>query len=59
MVMAKVQEKFRIPRLRKTIEKIISRFHRCKKFCAFPPGLLPYCRTEQSTPLNVFVVDFL
>ena len=63
MVMAKVREKYWVPRLRKLAKKVISSCYGCKKFRAPPAnapptGLLPKCRTEQSTPFAVIGVDF-
>ena len=63
MVMAKVREKYSVPRLRKLAKKVISSCYGCKKFRARPAnapptGLLPKCRTEQSTPFAVIGVDF-
>jgi hypothetical protein len=74
MVMAKVREKYWVPRLRKLAKKVISSCYGCKKFRARPAnapptgptgllstgptGLLPKCRTEQSTPFAVIGVDF-
>ena len=63
IVMAKVRERYWVPRLRKLVKKIISNCWECKRFRAQPasapaPGLLPKCRTTQSNPFDVIGVDF-
>lgn len=63
MVMAKVRERYWIPRLRKLAKIVILTCYGCKRFRARPadtppPGRLPRCRTEQSTPFAVIGVDF-
>ena len=63
LVMAKVRERYWIPRLRRLAKKVISDCWGCKKFRAVPaqtppPGPLPKARTEKSTPFNVIGVDF-
>ena len=63
LVMAKVREKYWVPRLRRLAKKIITGCYGCKRFRSIlekppPPGLLPKTRTEQSAPFSVIGVDF-
>ena len=63
LTMAKVREKYWVPRLRKLAKKILRKCWGCKKFQAVavkcpPPGFLPRARTEGTTPFNVIGVDF-
>lgn len=63
LVMAKIREKYWVPRLRKLAKKVITDCWGCKKFQAIavktpPPGPLPKTRTKQSTPFDVIGVDF-
>lgn len=63
LTMAKVREKFWIPRLRKLAKKTVQKCSGCKRFQAVavnnpPPGPLPIERTEGTTPYNVIGVDF-
>ena len=63
LVMAKIYERYWIPRIRRLAKKVICDCWGCKKFRAVPvqtppPGPLPKVRTEQSTPFNVIGVDF-
>ena len=63
LTMAKVREKYWVPRLRKFAKKILRKCWGCKKFQAVvvkcpPPGFLPRARTEGTTPFNVIGVDF-
>ena len=63
LTMAKVRERFWIPRLRQRMRKVIKVCHGCTRFHALslqvpPPGLLPKDRTEDSAPFNVIGVDF-
>ena len=61
--MAKVREKFWVPRLRKLVRSILKSCWGCKRFRAIPaqsppPGLLLRERTEGNTPFSVIGVDF-
>jgi hypothetical protein len=61
--MAKVREKFWIPRLRRLAERALKKCWGCKRFYTVslrspPAGLLPKDRTEWDTPFNVIGVDF-
>ena len=63
LTMAKVREKYWVPRLRRLTKKVIKKCFGCKRFRAVaakcpPPGLLPRTRTEGATPFNVIGVDF-
>lgn len=63
LTMAKVRERFWIPRLRQLVRKVIKVCHGCKRFHALalqvpPPGLLPKDRTEGNAPFNVIGLDF-
>ena len=63
LTMAKVRERFWVPRLRKLVKSILKSCWGCKRFRAIPaqsppPGLLPRERTEGNTPFNVIGVDF-
>ena len=60
--MAKVREKFWIPRLRRLAKEVIRECYRCKRFQAValaapPPGLLPLEGTEGSTLFEIVGVD--
>ena len=61
--MAKVREKFWIPRLRRLAKRVLKKCWGCKRFYTVslrspPAGLLPKDRTEGDTPFNVIGVDF-
>jgi hypothetical protein len=61
--MAKVREKFWIPRLRKLAKRVLKKCWGCKRFYTVslrspPAGLLPKDRTEGDTPFNVIGLDF-
>ena len=63
LTMAKVRERFWIPRLCQLVRIVIKVCHGCKRFHALalqvpPPGLLPKDRTEGNAPFNVIGVDF-
>ncbi|XP_068675376.1 uncharacterized protein [Montipora foliosa] len=63
LTMARVREKFWIPRLRKLMKRIVRNCSGCKCFQAVafanpPPASLPRERTEGNTPFNVIGVDF-
>ena len=63
LTMAKIREKFWIPRLRRLVKKSRKGCTRCKKFMAKPyqapiPAQLPTTRTEGTTPYKVIGVDF-
>jgi len=63
LVMAKIRQKYWVPRLRRLAKRVISGCYGCKKFRAMsikppPPGFLPKTRTEQFTPFSVIGVDF-
>ena len=58
LTMAKVREKFWIPRLRRLAKEVIRECYRCKRFQAValaapPPGLLPLEGTEGSTLFEI------
>ena len=61
--MAKVRERYWVPRLRRLVKKLRGSCHGCKRFRARayltpPPGNLPKTRTEGSRPFQVVGVDF-
>ena len=61
--MAKVREKYWVPRLRRLVKKLRGGCYGCKRFRAKayqtpPPGNLPKNRTEGSRPFQVIGVDF-
>ena len=63
MTMAKVRERYWIPKLRQVVKQVRSRCWGCKRFRvkafeAPPPGLLPKTRTQGSTPFEIVGVDF-
>ena len=63
MTMAKVRERYWVPRLRRSVKKIRSDCNGCKRFRAKayqvpPPGNLPTTRTQGTTPFEVIGVDF-
>ncbi len=63
MTMAKVRERYWVPRLRRLVKKIRSDCNGCKRFQAKayqvpPPGNLPTTRTQGTTPFEVIGVDF-
>ena len=63
LTMAKVREKYWVPRLRRLVKKLRGSCHGCKRFRARayqapPPGNLPKTRTEGSRPFQVIGVDF-
>ena len=63
LTMARVQETYWIPRLRKLIKKVRGNCWGCKRFRVQayqlpPPGNLPTTRTEGETPYQAVGVDF-
>jgi transposase InsO family protein len=63
MTMAKVRERFWIPKLRSLVKRVRSKCHGCSRFRSQaysrpPPGNLPPSRTKGSTPFQVLGVDF-
>ena len=63
LTMAKVRERFWVPRLRRLAKKIVKECWGCKRFQATavnsqPPGYLPKERTEGTIPFNVIGADF-
>ena len=63
LTMARVREKFWIPRLQKLTKRVARKCSGCKRFQAvafanLPPAPLPRERTEGNTPFNVIGVDF-
>ena len=63
LTMAKVREKYWVPRLRRLVKKIRGTCNGCKRFRekpypAPPLGNLPSTRTQGSTPFQVVGVDF-
>ena len=63
LTMAKVREKYWVPRLRRLVKKLRGSCHGCKRFRARayqapPPGNLPKSRTQASRPFQVIGVDF-
>lgn len=63
LTMAKVRERFWVPRLRRLAKNVIKHCWGCKRFHAVPlsappTGNLPVERTQGTTPFNVIGVDF-
>ncbi|XP_046847100.1 uncharacterized protein LOC124440717 [Xenia sp. Carnegie-2017] len=63
MTMARVRERYWVPRLRQLTRRIIKACYGCRRFQAKavqqpPPGLLPQDRTEGSRPFEAVGVDF-
>lgn len=63
LAMAKVREKYWVPRLRRLVKKLRGSCHGCirfraKAYQAPPPGNLSTTRTEGSRPFQVIGVDF-
>ena len=63
LTMAKVRERFWVPRLRQMVKQIRRKCNGCKRFQAKafavpPPGKLPKTRTEGNVPFQVVGVDF-
>jgi hypothetical protein len=63
MTMAKVRERFWVPKLRSLVKRTRSDCHGCMRFRAQsyqkpPPGKLPPTRTKGSTPFQLLGVDF-
>ena len=63
LTMAKVHERFWVPRLRQLVKRIRKKCNGCKRFQvkafqAPPPGKLPKTRTEGDVPFQVIGVDF-
>ena len=63
MTLAKIQEKYWIPRLRRLAKRAINFCYGCKRFqvralITPPPGLLPKERTQGMTAFEVVGVDF-
>ena len=63
MTIAKVRERFWIPKLRRLVKRVRKSCHGCVRFRAQayekpPPGKLPATRTEGSAPFQVVGVDF-
>ena len=63
LTMAKVREKYWVPRLRRLVKKLRGSCYGCKRFRARsyqapPPGNLPKSRTQGSRPFQVIGVDF-
>ena len=63
MTMARVRERYWIPRLRQLARKVIKKCYRCRRFQANafqqpPPGLLPLDRTTGNRPFETIGVDF-
>ena len=63
LTMAKIRQKYRIPRLRRLIKRVTNKCLGCKRFqvtaLANPPtGNLPKERTEGSVPFKSIEVDF-
>ena len=62
--MAKVRERYWIPRLRRLTKRVIKNYYGCKRFQAVafahpPTGNLPKDRTEGSIPFQVIGVDYV
>ena len=63
LTMAKVRERFWVPRLRQLVKRIRRKCNGCKRFQVKayhvpPPGKLPKTRTEGDVPFQVIGVDF-
>ena len=63
LTMAKIREKYWIPRLRSLIKRAIRSCHGCKRFRATalanpPPGKLPSSRTQGTNPFQVIGVNY-
>ncbi|KAK3700055.1 hypothetical protein QZH41_004346 [Actinostola sp. cb2023] len=63
LTMAKVRERYWIPRLRRLVKRIVKKCAGCKRFQAVafhnpPVGPLPRDRTEGNTPFEVIGVDY-
>jgi hypothetical protein len=63
MTIAKVRERFWIPKLRRLVKRVRKSCYGCVRFRAQayekpPPGKLPVTRTEGSAPFQVVGVDF-
>ena len=61
--MAKVRERYWVPRLRQLFQKPRKRCYRCKRLTTKPyqapiPAALPKTRTEGTTPYKVICLDF-
>ncbi len=61
--MAKVRERYWVPKLRQLVRQVRSKCWGCKRFRvkafeAPPPGPLPKTRTQGSTPFEIVGVDF-
>ena len=61
--MAKLQEQYWVPRLRRLTKRVVKNCHGCRRFQAQvfsspPQENLPKDRTEQQTPFQVVVVDY-
>ena len=63
LTMAKVREKYWVPRLRSLVKKVRNSCYGCKRFRvkswqAPPPGNLPESRTKGTVPFQVVGIDF-
>ena len=63
LTMAKVGNRYWIPKLRKLVKKVLRNCHKCKRFQAMaynapPPGYLPTTRTEGVNPFQGIGIDF-
>ena len=63
MTMARIRERFWIPKLPSLVKRVRSKCHGCVRFRTQaysrpPPGNLPLSRTKGSTPFQVLGVDF-
>ena len=63
MTMAKVRERYWVPKLRRLVKHVRSKCYGCLRFRAGaygkpPPGKLPSTRTQGTTPFQVVGVDF-
>lgn len=64
LTMAKVRERFWIPRLRRIVKRVVKRCAGCKRFQAVafgnpPIGPFPSDRTEGNSPFEVIGVDYM